>query len=459
MRFDLAEVILRLDERHLARLLDTWEDPADPRLTAEVRKGLLGVLPGPCCRNTVSQDALRYSTERYPFIRTCLAQPDLGADLRSSIRANLVNALLLDYERCGLMEPLEAAITESQALIREDPETGDELAGRLATLAHLNALRAAGFNSPSDLARSIATLKKAVEVPGLGTEKAAECWSNLAGAWRDEYARDRKPDVLLQAITALREAVRRAPPATRLGKINRIDLAGTQRIHAVLAGDLIELTDSISNLRALADEQRSVDPHLLYNLGLGYRERHRLTGVSADLEEAILALQAAFAGVASGQQLHAAIAMDLATALLQAEGGSEQALGLLDLVADHPAATGVKRFEAATTAAGIRSSADAFGYWRRAVNLLPILAWRGSRYQDRESAVGRFAGAARTGAACAVASGEVEEAIMMLETGLAVLWSQLLDARADLYRLREVAPGLAARLAAVRAELDRTHHL
>lgn len=466
VRFDLTEVVLAADEAGLKRLLDAFDaKPADLRISGDVRQGLLHLLPVALIRKYEALRRPELLELAISFIRAHVGDDDLGADDGSSLHASLATALLLGYQRTGTAGTLEEAIAASRASLAVGTVSGDERAGRLATLARLFALRSAGFNSPGDLNRAVALLEESVAVDDTGAEKSAECWSDLAGALRDKFHRDRDTPALERAITALREAVRLAPRGSALEQVNRINLAGAVRDHALISDNIGELDESITEIETTVQGLPSGDPNLagyLYSLGMGYLAKYRLEGGADDLRAAQSILRDALSRTGSDQQVHASIAMSLVDALARENGGSAQALRLLDVVSDHSTAAAVVRFDAASTAGRLRLAAGcyrkALPAWGKAVNLLPVVAWRGSRYRDRESTVGQYSGTATTAAACACAAGKTVEAIHMLETGRGILWGHLLEARAGLERVRAVRPDLATKLEAVKAVLDATHH-
>ncbi|MEV6350649.1 CHAT domain-containing protein [Actinoplanes sp. NPDC051851] len=89
-----------------------------------------------------------------------------------------------------------------------------------------------------------------------------------------------------------------------------------------------------------------------------------------------------------------------------------------------------------------------------AVELLPLLAWRGLDRGVQEKRLATASGLAGEAAAWAIASGRPERAVELLEQGRQVLWSQAVQTRSDLSALAAVAPRLAAELDEVRRELD-----
>jgi CHAT domain len=89
-------------------------------------------------------------------------------------------------------------------------------------------------------------------------------------------------------------------------------------------------------------------------------------------------------------------------------------------------------------------------YWQ-AVRLLPRIGWRGVDRATGERLLAGAEGLPGVAAAHAIMAGRPEEAVELLESGRAVLWSQLLAG--DLERLYDIDPELAERLAEVEDEL------
>ncbi|MFF8605234.1 CHAT domain-containing protein [Streptomyces sp. NPDC015346] len=90
-----------------------------------------------------------------------------------------------------------------------------------------------------------------------------------------------------------------------------------------------------------------------------------------------------------------------------------------------------------------------------AVELLPLVVWRGVAPHDQRHLLADLNELAVDAAAAAVGAGRPEQAVEILERGRTVMWSQLLDLRTtELSRLREDNPEMFARLDAIRDELD-----
>lgn len=108
----------------------------------------------------------------------------------------------------------------------------------------------------------------------------------------------------------------------------------------------------------------------------------------------------------------------------------------------------------AETAAEEGDGALALEAYTVAVELLPLLAWRGLDRQVQEKRLATASGLAGEAAAWAIAAGRPERAVELLEQGRQVLWSQAVQTRSDLSALAAVAPRLAAELDQVRRDLD-----
>lgn len=281
------------------------------------------------------------------------------------------------------------------------------------------------------------------------------------------FERTGRGDYLDQAVDAARQAVAGAAHAdkgallTSLGNalVSRFKLTETRH-------DLDEATEVCRQ----AVEATPADHHrrgkYLANLGDTLKIRHTLTGADEDLDEAIEISGLAVAGMPPDHPDRAAGLSTLGAALAaRAENtGSEQDL---DLATRHlaeasrakaaPAATRIDaahRF--ATIVASRQGLAAAVEAYTAAVELLPLLAWRGIGLRDQQELLQRHAASlARDGAACAIAAGRPELAVELLEAGRGVYWSQLLDTRTDLNGLRTVAPQLADELHHCRTQLDQ----
>jgi hypothetical protein len=91
-------------------------------------------------------------------------------------------------------------------------------------------------------------------------------------------------------------------------------------------------------------------------------------------------------------------------------------------------------------------AAGAAAFYQSAIQLLPAVAWLGLDRATQEARLESASDLTRDGAACLMAAGDGSGALMSLEQGRGVLWSQLLQLRQDRAELEQAHPELAARL-------------
>ena len=84
---------------------------------------------------------------------------------------------------------------------------------------------------------------------------------------------------------------------------------------------------------------------------------------------------------------------------------------------------------------------------------MPLVAGFGINRASRERFLAAASGVPTDAVACSLQAARPHEALEMVELGRGVMWAQVLAVRADIAVLRQVAPALAGRLDAVRAQL------
>ena len=105
---------------------------------------------------------------------------------------------------------------------------------------------------------------------------------------------------------------------------------------------------------------------------------------------------------------------------------------------------------AESTAQGGQWQAAVEGY-DAALDLLPLVVWRGVRQVDHEASLAAQALLASAAGTASLEAGDVAGAVRRLEQGRGVLWAQLSQERSDLGELRRRVPALAASLERVSA--------
>ncbi|WP_345583984.1 CHAT domain-containing protein [Streptomyces prasinosporus] len=395
-------------------------------------------------------------------------------------------ALRLRFERDGDAGDLDEAIaTVRQALHFLAPE---DVAYALchAQLSSLALLRHQLAGDPVDLDTAVAAAAEAVAAATPGDPHHGMYLNALGIAHQERFSQRADPTDIDAAVHAGRQAVRITPRNHPLYTTYQLNLGNTlvtrwvwrlqydegpnRRTGEPLpheTADLTDLNDGITAHRAALDTAEGVTERARCsaNLGTALRWRYQRTGTDRDAREAEALLREAVRlhpinGPVRGSHLSALA--ELLSARHQRtgdRGSATEAIALWRRAAQLPTAAVADRITAATSWGGLaiqlgRNEDEAAEGMATAVDLLPLLAWRGLHRAQRERLLADCAGLAQDAAAAALAAGRPEQAVELLERGRSVLWSQLLEQHTELDALRAAAPALAARLDQVRSALD-----
>jgi len=294
--------------------------------------------------------------------------------------------------------------------------------------------------------------------------------SNLGSTLKMRYDRTGSARDLDDAIAALQQAADAAPGGhlDRIGALSNLGGALLTRFRlTAIAGDLDDAIAALSH--ALDAETTPTGPldraRALLNLGAAIMERLKSTGTTGDLDVALNHLRQAVEALTDDHPTRAVCLLNLGNALYIS-------YKLTGKEADLDAAINSQRaaYEMKTAAPIVRGrAAQRWGRWAldeagdrsaavegysAAVGMLPLIAWHGLDQATREEALSNWAGLAADAAASAIADGQPERAVELLEQGRSLLWTQALQIRTDLSLLRKAAPELAAQLEQARQELD-----
>lgn len=401
---------------------------------------------------------------------------------------NHARALRLRFERDGDAADLNEAIAAvRQGLHTVAPEDTATALLHLQ-LSILALLRNRLLADPVDVDTAVAAAAEAVAAATPGDPNRGTYLNQLGIAHQERFSQRLDPADLDAAVHAGRRAVRATPRDHPLHATCRQNLGNTlltrwvwrleygdggeprERTGEALrrtAVDLADLDDGIEAHRAALDAAVGVADRAMCsaNLGTSLRRRYEQTGDARDAREAeALLREAVFAGPAGGPVYgrHLSVLAELLSARHRLTGDRDsaaEAIAVWQRAARLPSAGAADRIAAATSWGGLAARlgddwAQAVDGMAAAVDLLPLLAWRGLGRAQREELLADCAGLAQDAAAAALAAGRPEEAVELLERGRSVLWSQLLEQNTELDALRAAAPALAARLDQVRSALD-----
>jgi tetratricopeptide (TPR) repeat protein len=283
-----------------------------------------------------------------------------------------------------------------------------------------------------DLNRAIDCLEEARAKMPRGDAPIALATMRLAAALGTRGSRRQSEADMKSALTMLAQAVNEAERMPTLSPALRMTEADILLDRAQFTGSLADLDRAAELLETVAGQSDSSSPHLcsvLINLAKALEQR---AGIYGTQELGPLRRRATLAWQAAADLPAAPVRRQLEAAC----GWGRRAM------ADTP---------------GSETAAQAYA---RAVELLPVVAWRGLDRTSQERVLKDAGEAVAADAAAAqLAAGHPDRALELLELGRGVLWSQTLDIRTDLQAIEAADCELARELTRVRTLLEgELHH-
>ena len=402
--------------------------------------------------------------------------PGVDGDLRLKSKANLAGVLILRARHAGRRADLERSIALARSVVEQTPVGDPALGGRMSTVAH--GLRwLVQQTGDSGLARETVEVERAAiaaqEANGTAYEPGTfpPALSNLGLSLLDLWQLTQQRAALDEAVDLCRQAAELTPPGHPLAPRMQGNLA-TALQHRYLAtgdgGDREAATAAARRAFAATAEDhpnRAERGFLLASLLLdSYASDRDLRTLDEVVATATMAMQAA----PPGHQLWAQNRTLLATAWTlrgKDHAGSpadlRAAATLLAEVTADPGVPASLRVQACrqqlVTHLLLGDPGAALRAARAAVEQLPQVAPRNLARADQERPLAGLRGLGSDACALAIAGGDPELALSLLEQGRGILLQQAADGRADLTELREREPILAAELERVRDLLDPAH--
>jgi tetratricopeptide (TPR) repeat protein len=326
--------------------------------------------------------------------------------------SNLAFQLRRRFGELAEQSDLDGAVAFGRAAVEASPADHPERPLYLMNLA--STLLHGGFDADEAvrLARAALAGGPADHPAYLGT---------LADALQFRFAQTDDPADLDEAVSLARASVAAAPVGHHDQLVHLTSLNELLLTRGSATRSLADMSEAVSAARAVVDSAKGTAllARARSTLARALQVRYHVAGEVSDLDAAL----AVWRGAAEDR---------LASPANRLRAG--QALGVLSAMHER--------------------WSDAVDGYAIAVEMMPLAAWRGAGRSSREHLLTQYAGLGPDAAACAIAAGDLGRAIELLEHGRGVLWSQTLETRTDLTALREAAPALAARLSAVRSELD-----
>ncbi|MFJ9682024.1 CHAT domain-containing protein [Streptomyces sp. NPDC101194] len=390
-------------------------------------------------------------------------------------------------------------------LLTQAADRGSTTGVRLDALSGLGAVLLSRFQetgSRQDLDHAVHCGEESVKEAGTGDPRRSGRLHTWGWVLRATHARTHEPRVLDEAIDAFRLALdglgrddpRRATYEASLGQALmarqfglrdeitpfgvselRADAArlqweqlrntrGPELLSAELGGlqDLAEAYAACSRAVAGAGPR---DPDLgthLRGLSAVLYSRYRLIGEENDADRAVALAERALQSTPAQHAEHASVVLHLARLLTDLRGHADdgRALSLWQQLASDLTAPPWARASAAAYAARCLARSGAWGaatdQYAQALGFLPSLVSSARERTAQEDELTAWSGLSAEAASCAVAAGDPERAVELLEQGRSVLWAQLLDLRDGLDTLDSVDRELADRLTRLESELNAT---
>ncbi|MEW2623781.1 CHAT domain-containing tetratricopeptide repeat protein [Streptomyces sp. NPDC048106] len=391
---------------------------------------------------------------------------------RATYLSNLSIALSARFRFAGAIADLEAAIAFSEQAVKATPEGHPGKPGYLSNLALARGDRFRRSGALADLDAAISYGEQAVAATPQNHPDRAMYLSNLGGALQARFWRT-------GAEADVNAAVQANTQATRLTLADRSDRGLLLSNHALslaarygLTGNVRDLDDAIERLRQAVDVTPAGHPEragFISNLGGALRSRFTATRNLRDLESAIeTGWQAVAASQADQPSLTAVLAnlgVSLNARFVATGHGREEAVGVFEAALKLTSGAPATRIRAARAATALLADSDpARGaeLLADAVELLPMVTERWLRRSDQQHELGELSGLAGDAAALVLGcsgseppeSSAVERALILLESGRAILLGQALETRTDLTDLRLSHPRIADRFTALTDVLD-----
>ncbi|MFD0210857.1 CHAT domain-containing protein [Streptomyces hirsutus] len=495
----------------LASLRDVLRDRYDHRgRTADLAEALgvaheaLNVLPtGHYARLRATQLLIALERERYQATgdadplrtaveaigRPALTQPGGTPEDRAALESSLCGALLSLARNADEDPLLEEAVDLGRAAVGRttsaDPDvvSRNNLAAALITrgtrrgsLDDLNSavevlLAAREADDPKHVSEAATTLMAALharaDMTGRATDRrgAEAVGEHLQEALRGAPAGH--PQRLVQETVAVHgeaavDAARRALDALPPAHVERPFVAALLAEALKAAGRRSEAVEVARQAAALATGGRlAVDANrVLGNLLMGADEH----GVVVREGEMLAAFTAAAAACDETDVVYAEVKTGQAVALInrflrdEDESDRRAAVAAFRAATEATGSSVQDRLFAAQCWAGAAleadDRADALAAACTAVALLREFGWAGLDRDDQVQSIQDGKAMPREAAALAIATGQPELAVELLEQGRSVLWGSTLHLRADLAALAAYDPARAAELEQVRAALN-----
>jgi tetratricopeptide (TPR) repeat protein len=406
-------------------------------------------------------EAIKYSRE------ALLISPPGNSSHLESVN-NLGIFLSTRFKQSGKVEDLENAIDYYRNVVDAYPSRVPKRGLALGNLAGVIHTRYEKFGGTTDLDEAIKYNGEALLLLPSGHPKRYACLSSLAAVLLDRYQRDGQAEDMAHVSAYMREGLDLCPPGNTWRDTALSNLAVFLRQHFQQLGGIADLDNAITydeealHLRPHGHPERWTSlNHLALGLSTRFEELHRVD----DLRNAIAYHSQAETTLHSDHPEHVELGRCIAsTYLLQYRTNHTlehltMAFENLERAANHRSAGSKAQFEAAlewvSLARQYQHYSELRAYSRSLTALDRCLATRLSIESQQQFIAKTPKSLTLDAAACAIANGELESAVELLEQGRAIVWARLRGYRHSLEKLHEVDSELAQEFQMLSAQLEQ----
>ncbi|MEO3925690.1 CHAT domain-containing protein [Micromonosporaceae bacterium B7E4] len=349
------------------------------------------------------------------------------ADAHPEARPTQLGVLADAYARAGRLagdhDALDQAVRHQREAVAHTSADQEVYPLRLMSLASMLVHRDALAPDDALLAEAVEANRRALAaLPGDDSRRVGFTY-NLASSLSQHALRRKDPVELLAAEQVFEEAFALLPPGHPDQPRIRSSIAEMRYQRFVLGGDLDALTGAVALARQALDETPA---------------GHHWWPIRALILARALAELAGLGGA-------------------EAATARAEAIATYAAIAASPVTDPQRRIDAERRQAGLAveaaDPAARLAALERAVRRIPSVISRSTAGRRRLDAIARLGGLASEAAAVAVAAGDPDAAVELLERGRGLLFNEALDIRVGGAELAAVDPLLAADLARVEREL------
>jgi tetratricopeptide (TPR) repeat protein len=386
--------------------------------------------------------------------------------------SNLGNALQERFKRLGGMDDLEQAVVILTRVVDLTPDGHPDKPSQLTNLGGVLQERSQRLGGMDDLEQAVVILTRAVNLTPDGHPNKPSQLTNLGNVLQKRFRRLGGMDDLEQAVVILTRAVNLTPDGNphKSVYLNSLGNVLQERFQRLDGMDDLELAVVILTRAVdLTPDGHPDKPTYLNNLGNVLDTRFQRLGGMDDLEQAVGACTRAVDLIPNGHSQRTIYLRHLASQLYHRYQSSykqhtdlTRAITLSTEAATDNSGNPSIRLKAAVQTTRLLLHEPTEGSLsaliqahQHVLNLIPQVVWLGHNIQTRYQQIADLGMLVNRAAAVAIAAGEYSRAVEWLESGRAVVWSQLLNLRTPLDELRERDPKLAFKLEQVSRALER----